>query len=133
MARPAEPPAAEPAEQAEPGPETAALDREWQQTRESLMVRGKGGAPAEPSVVRAALLALVGVGGAVFAWFTAANSDLPAAVVYGLPIAFAALGLYTAATTLTAAVRWHRAEADYRRRVAATKHRPVGGADDTTL
>ncbi len=108
---------------AEPPPDGAAaradLDREWAATRESLMVRGKGGAPAEPSVLRAALAALVGVGGGVFAWFTAANSGLPTAMKWGLPLAFAGVGLWTAAATLAAARRWTRAEADYRRRRAA--------------
>ena len=96
----------------------AELDREWADERATLMVRGKGGAPTEPSVLRAALAAAVGVGGAVFAYLMAANSGLPAALVFGLPLAFAALGLWTAGTVLAQTRRWTRAEADYRRRRA---------------
>jgi hypothetical protein len=108
------------AEPAAPPPDAAAtvaaLDDEWAATRESLMVRGKGGAPTEPSLLRAVTVTAVGVGAGAFAYLTAMNSGLPAVVVWGLPVAFGLIGVWSGFTVLTAARRWAVAERDYRRR-----------------
>ena len=98
--------------------ELVRLDCAWAAEREALMVRGKGGAPTEPSVLRAALVAAAGLGGAAVAFLMAVESNLGAVMTYGPPLAFAALGLWTAFVTLRQARRWSRAEADYRRRRA---------------
>ncbi|QDT13991.1 alpha/beta hydrolase family protein [Alienimonas californiensis] len=98
--------------------ERADLDREWDRTRQSLMVRGKGGRESEPSAVGGVIVLTVGVMGAVFAATMSAGAGFPTIVKLGFPALFAGVGLFTAANQFAKAAKWREAERRYRRRRA---------------
>ena len=112
--------------------ELAELDREWERTRRSLMVRGRGGAETEPSALGGVLAGAIGLGGAAFTALVTANSPFPGVMKWGVPLAFAAVGAFSAWNVLTKAAKWRRAEADYRRRRAELAAGEEPAADDGT-
>ena len=98
--------------------ELADLDRDWDRTRQSLMVRGKHGREKEPSVVGGVIAGAVGLAGAAFAATMSAGAGFPTIVKIGFPLVFAGVGLYAAYHNLSKADRWRREERRYRRRRA---------------
>ncbi|NNJ26063.1 zinc ribbon domain-containing protein [Alienimonas chondri] len=109
--------------------ELADLDREWDRTRESLMVQGKHGHTSEPSVVGGVISGAVGLFGAAFALIVSAGAGFPAIIKIGFPIVFAGIGLFAAFSILSKADRWRREERRYRRRRAELL-RPTQAAED---
>ena len=111
------------------GARLAALDREWERERAALVVRGPGGREAEPSALRAALLAAVGLGGAAAALVMATGAGFPAVVRVGVPLLFAAVGVANAAGVLAKAVRWEAGRRRYEagRAALADDGRPGDG------
>ena len=108
----------------------ADLDRDWDRTRQSLMVRGKHGREKEPSVIGGVIAGAVGLGGAIFASAMSAGAGFPTIVKICFPLAFAAIGLYAAFNQLSKADRWRREERRYRRRRAELGSPTELSADD---
>ena len=92
----------------------ADLDREWDRTRQELMVRGKDGDVSVPSKWTAALAGVWWM----FADFVVRDSPFPAAIRVGFPLVGLVGGLFGAVSIYRKSVRWTAAEADYRRRRA---------------
>ncbi|MFH5805690.1 hypothetical protein [Alienimonas sp. DA493] len=98
--------------------ELADLDREWERTRKSLMIRGKGVRESEPSVFGGVMVLAIGVVGAIFAASMGAQAGFPALVGIGFPLAFAGFGIFAAVSQFANAAKWREAERRYRRRRA---------------
>ena len=96
----------------------ADLDREWDRTRQSLLVRGKDGATSEPAVWKAAAVAVAAVAFAGFAAAFVRAAPFPRAVQVVFPLFPLVGGLFAAGTIYVKARKWEAAEADYRRRRA---------------
>ena len=96
----------------------ADLDREWDRTRQSLMVRGKEGRESPPSRWGAAAFAAFAVAWAAFAGFVVGHFPFPAMIRVGFPLVGLVGGLAAAANVFHKAAQWEAAEADYRRRRA---------------
>ena len=96
--------------------EAAALDRQWDRTRESFMVWGRHGVKYEPTKLRAAGVGGFGVFGGIVSAVMLSATGAPGAVAVGFPLLFAGVGLFGAFRTFQYAERLRQQERRYRRR-----------------